>query len=69
MLQPQVASAQAINQVNKIAKQITVLVDSPNGNRGIARFSSGDKQGGLADLKYSDYLFKQLKQKYRSENK
>ncbi|MDY6896850.1 MAG: hypothetical protein SWZ49_02075 [Cyanobacteriota bacterium] len=31
-LQPQDASAQALNQVNKIAKQITVLVNSPNSN-------------------------------------
>ncbi|MEM6753089.1 MAG: tetratricopeptide repeat-containing serine protease family protein [Cyanobacteria bacterium P01_C01_bin.38] len=49
------------NQVLQIEKN-TRLAAITYGSRGIARFSSGNKQGGLADLKYSDYLFKQLKQ-------
>ena len=50
------------NRVLQFEKN-TRLAAITYGSRGIARFSSGDKKGGLADLKYGNYLFGQLKQK------
>lgn len=56
------------NQVLKIEKN-TRLAAIAYGMRGISRTYSGDTKGGLADLRYSNYLFEQLKQKSRSVNK
>ncbi|MGB3760566.1 MAG: tetratricopeptide repeat-containing serine protease family protein [Rivularia sp. (in: cyanobacteria)] len=58
-------SKKAIADYNRVLQleKNTRLAAITYGSRGIARFSSGDKKGGLADLKYGNYLFDQLKQK------